>query len=58
MKLEFDESGANFIEVKHGQKDGTIAIILSSRDGADPTKNIVNSVVITQEQFDELVADI
>ena len=56
MKKEFDDRGANFIEVS--ESDGKVAIILSSKDGSSLNKTIINSVELTLEEFQELISDI
>lgn len=58
MKLEFDEKGYNFISIKKANDTGMIAIILSSKDGSNPNKTIVNSAEITYVQFKELISDL
>ncbi|KKN70825.1 hypothetical protein LCGC14_0427170 [marine sediment metagenome] len=56
MKLEFDDKGYNFIEFKEAKDSGKIAVVLSSKDGSNPNKTIVNSAEITKEQFIELIS--
>jgi hypothetical protein len=58
MKLEFDDNGYNFIEFKKAKDPEKIAIVLSSKDGNNPNKTIVNSAEITKEQFLELISDL
>lgn len=57
MKITFDESGSNFVEFSL-TKSGAVAIILSSRESSNPRKTIVNSVELTQEQFEEVLKDL
>ena len=56
MRIEFDDKGCNFIEFKKAKDPEKIAIILSSKDGNNINKTIVNSAEITKEQFIELIS--
>lgn len=56
MKLEFDDKGDNYIEIKYEQEN--IVIILSSQDSFNTRKTIVNSVSLSKEQFKDLLKDI
>jgi len=58
MRLDFDECGKNFVEIRENKETGTIFISLSSQDSEDLLKTIVNSVEITKEQFRELISGI
>ncbi len=58
MKLEFDEKGYNFIEFKKIKDSNKIAIVLSSKDGSNKNRTIVNSAEITMDQFLELISDL
>ncbi len=58
MKIEFDDKGYNYIEFKKAKDPDKIAIILSSKDGSNPNKTIVNSAEITEKQFLDLISGI
>lgn len=55
MKLEFDQN-YNYIEIKNTPKG--IEIILSSKNPDQPRTAIINSVILTENQFKELISDI
>lgn len=56
MKIEFDKEGYNFI--KFEKINNEISIILSSKDFNKINKTIVNSAMITKEQFLQLISDL
>ena len=56
MRIEFDEKGNNFIEIKESEE--RIAVILSSQDGNNISKTIVNSVYLTKEQFSNIIKEL
>jgi hypothetical protein len=58
VKLEFDDKGYNFIEFKKAKDPDKIAVVLSSKDGNNINKTIVNSAEITREQFLKLISDL
>jgi len=55
-KIKFDEEGYNYVEINK-DKEG-INIILSSQDFINNKKTIINSVILSNEQFKELIKDI
>jgi len=57
MKINFDDKGYNFLEIKRSSGN-TIFITLSSRDASDKNKTIVNSVEITINQLLELITSL
>jgi len=56
MRIEFDEKGNNFIEIREVGEN--IAVILSSQDGNNISKTIVNSVYLTKEQFSNIIKEL
>lgn len=66
MKIEFDSEGEavydgsagsdNYIEVR--KNNDSVEIILSSRDPENIKSRIINSVVITTDDFKKLISDI
>jgi len=55
-KIKFDEEGYNYVEINK-DKEG-INITLSSQDSFNNKKTIINSVILSKEQFKELIKDI
>ncbi len=48
-KINFDDKGRSYIEIK--EHEDKIAIILSAEDADNSQNTIVNSVILTREQF-------
>jgi hypothetical protein len=56
MKLEFDTTGKNYIEIK--EVEGKVIISLSVKNSKNPLSTLVNSAEITKDQFKDLTKDI
>lgn len=57
MKINFDSSEVNYIEI-YKSDNGTIGIVISAKDNARPNSSIVNSCVLTVEQFNKILEEI
>jgi len=56
MRIEFDENGYDYVEIK--PSEGGISIVISSRDFNNPRSAIINSAELTKEQFYKLISDV
>jgi tRNA threonylcarbamoyladenosine modification (KEOPS) complex Pcc1 subunit len=55
-KIEFDDQSS--VEVKKSADSNKVIICITAKDAANALKKIVNSVEISQEQWNALIADI
>jgi len=56
MRIEFDDNGYDYIEVK--PSEGGVSVVISSRDMKNPRSAIVNSAEVTKEEFLELISEV
>lgn len=56
MRIEFDENGYDYVELK--ESEGGVSLVISSRDLKSPRSAIVNSAEITKDQFLEIVSKV
>jgi hypothetical protein len=56
MRIEFDDSGYDYVEIK--PSSGGVSIVISSRDLKSPRSAIINSAEVTKEEFLKLISEI
>lgn len=55
-KIQFEDK--SYIEVQKSQEPGKVIITIRANDANNLLKKIINSVEITTEQFQQLIAEI
>jgi hypothetical protein len=53
MKIDFDDK--SYVEAKRSATTGKIILTIGALDGQSKRVSIINSVELTQEQFDTLI---
>lgn len=56
MKIQFDDQ--SYIECRKSDTGDKIIFIVSAKDYNNPLKKINNTVMLTIEEFNELISDI
>lgn len=56
MKIEFDEKGQEYVEIKKSSEG--VSLVISVKDPKSPKSSIINSAEVSLEEFKKLVSEL